>query len=107
MVTKKQTYCFVTYIRLDGGTASLVKKKTDEAAATSIEEWTTYTNMKASFANAGEVVYASAQGFKLFTPTEVRNYLALYILQGLSPSPQVKQKFQPQSIGPVNGMTWW
>jgi hypothetical protein len=36
-------------------------------------------------------------------PTEVRNYLALYILQGLSPSPQVKQKFQTQSVDPVNG----
>ncbi len=59
--------------------------------------------MKALLANAGEVIYASSGGFKPFTPTEVRNFLALYILQGLSPSPQVKQKFQPQSVDPVNG----
>jgi len=61
----------------------------------SIADWTTFTNKKAMLANAGPggIIY---QDFKPLTPQEVKQFLALYILQGLSPSPQIKQKFKPQ-----------
>jgi len=67
----------------------------------SIDEWTTYTNLRAVLMNAGSTFYS--KGFTPFTPQEIRNYLALYILQGLSPSPQVKMKFVPQSVDKING----
>ena len=41
--------------------------------------------------------------FKPFTSLEIHHVIALYILQGLFPSPQVKMKFKPQHINPVNG----
>jgi hypothetical protein len=78
-------------------------KKKDEPACVSIEEWTTFTNLRAILANAGKVVYSAAGGIKPFTPNEIQNFIALYILQGLSPSPHVKQKFQRQFEDPVNG----
>jgi len=40
--------------------------------------------------------------FQPFTPVEVRQFLALYILQGLSPSPQNKMKFWLHHDDPVN-----
>jgi len=44
-------------------------------------------------AGPGGIIY---QYFKPFTLEEVKQFLALYILQGLSPLPQIKQKFKPQ-----------
>jgi hypothetical protein len=41
--------------------------------------------------------------FKPFTVIEIRQFLALYILQGLSPSPQIKMKFKPQAADKING----
>jgi hypothetical protein len=51
--------------------------------------------------NAGTTFYQGS--FKLFRPLEIRRFLALYILQGLSPSPQVKMKFLSQSMDRING----
>jgi len=67
----------------------------------SMEEWETYTNLRALLSNAGSTLYPG--DFQHFTPFEIRNYSGLYMLQGLSPSPQVKQKFQPLSVDPING----
>jgi hypothetical protein len=63
-----------------------------------INEWTTYANKKAMLANAGV-----AGGVYKDSPKEVQQYLALYIFQGLSPSPQIKMKFVPQKEDPING----
>ena len=67
----------------------------------SIDEWTTYINLRAVLMNAGSTFYSV--GFTPFTPHEIRSFLALHILQGLSPSPQIKMKFVPQSVDKISG----
>ena len=79
----------------------LKKKPGDPAAMVSMEEWATYTNLRVLLSNAGSTLYPG--DFQGFTPFEIRNYIGLYMLHGLSPSPQVKQKFWPQSVDPING----
>ena len=68
----------------------------------SLADWTSYTNTKTMLINAGQLggIYPD---FKPFSPQEVKQFLALYILQGLSPSPKVKLKFKHQYKDPVNG----
>lgn len=79
-----------------------LKKKTGDSPSTvSIDEWTSYTNLWAILMNAGSSIYSGE--FKPFTPQELRRFIALYILQGLSPSPQVKMKFAPQAMDKING----
>jgi hypothetical protein len=68
-----------------------------------IEEWTTYTNQRAILMKAGSTLYHQKSSFTPFTPQEIRNYLALYIFQGLSPSPQIKMKLASQSFDAING----
>jgi hypothetical protein len=70
----------------------------DPVTLVTINEWTTYANKKAMLANAGV-----AGGVYKDSPKEVQQYLALYIFQGLSPSPQIKMKFVPQKEDPING----
>jgi hypothetical protein len=70
----------------------------DPVSLVTINEWTTYANKKAMLANAGV-----AGGVYKDSPKEVQQYLALYIFQGLSPSPQIKMKFVPQKEDPING----
>jgi hypothetical protein len=79
----------------------LKKKIGDLPCTVSIDEWTSYTNLRAILMNAGSCIYSGQ--FKPFTPLEIRSFLALYILQGLSPSPQIKMKFVPQALDPING----
>jgi hypothetical protein len=79
----------------------LQKKAGASPSTVSIDEWTSYTNLRAILMNAGSSIYAGQ--FKPFTPQEIRRFLALYILQGLSPSPQIKMKFVPQAVDKING----
>jgi hypothetical protein len=78
------------------------KKRTDSISMVSIAEWTVYSNTKALISNAGQPgnLYPD---WKPFMVTEIKKFIGLYILQGLSPSPQVKIKFKPQSIYAING----
>jgi hypothetical protein len=64
--------------------------------------WTSYTNVKALKANAGNKgrIYPD---FIPFKPDELRQHIGVYILHGLSPSPQLTMKFQSQNVDPVNG----
>jgi hypothetical protein len=80
----------------------LKRNANDPASLVTINEWTTYSNKKAMLANAGAAggVYYD---WKPFSPKEVQKFLALYIFQGLSPSPQMKMKFLPQHEDPING----
>ena len=73
----------------------LKRKPGDPATLVTIGDWATLMNKKAMLGNAGAAggVY---HDWKLFSPMEVRQFIALYILQGLSPSPQMKMKFVPQ-----------
>ena len=41
--------------------------------------------------------------FQPFSVDEVMKHLAVYMLNGVSPSPQVAYKFEPQSVIPTNG----
>ena len=41
--------------------------------------------------------------FKPFSYQEIERFIALYILQGLNPSPQVEMKFNSQETDPVQG----
>jgi hypothetical protein len=77
------------------------RKKGDSPLTVAIEDWTTYTNLKAVLMNAGSTLYQG--NFVPFTPLEIQRFLALYILQGLLPSPQIKMKFVPQSVDKING----
>jgi hypothetical protein len=63
---------------------------------------TTYTNLKAKLANAGPggVCYPD---WKDFTVDELRQHIGLYVWNGLSPSPRLEMKLQPQHIDPING----
>jgi hypothetical protein len=62
----------------------------------------TYLNTHAMLSNAGNPSHIYPD-FKPFSPQEVKQFIGLYILQGLSPSPQVKQKFKPRNEDYVYG----
>ena len=68
----------------------------------SLSDFTSWTNTKAVMENAGPggVVYPE---YVPFTNDELMQHLGLYIVQGLSPSPQVSMKFQSPTSNPVNG----
>jgi hypothetical protein len=61
-----------------------------------------WTNLKAALADAG-TGGSYYPDFKPFKTKELRQHLGLYVLQGLSPSPQIEQKFRTQELDPVNG----
>ena len=65
--------------------------------------WTTFTNLKAGFQHAGKRGGPYEGEWKDFEPFELKKYIGVYILQGLSPSPQVKQKIRTQAEDEVNG----
>ena len=59
-------------------------------------------NTKALMVNADQEggVYPE---YKPFSPNQIKQFIGPYVLQGLGPSPQIKMKFKPQFIDPVNG----
>ena len=63
-----------------------------------------FTNMKAELDCAGDSKQ-DGLGYKFvnFTPSEIEQHLALYIIQGLNPSPQLASKAKPSSIEPLQG----
>ena len=69
---------------------------------TTVGEWTTWTNTKALLENAGQEGFPYPD-WKPFTVREIKQFLTLFILQGLLPSPRIEMKFSPQMEDPVNG----
>ncbi len=67
----------------------------------SISQWTTFANLRAILLNAGTPQYYPS--WQPFTPDEYKRFLALYIYQGLDPSPRISMKFKPQSEDPLQG----
>ena len=70
--------------------------------AVTLQDMTKWTNAKAMLACAGDKG-ASYSNFQYFSIDEIRSHLGLYLLQGVSPSPQVEQKFKNSEEDPVNG----
>ena len=64
--------------------------------------WANYLNVKAVSMGAG-VQGGLYPDFKPFSYEDIEKHLALYILQGLNPLPQVEQKFTSQANDPVQG----
>ena len=71
------------------------RKRHNSTNKLSVEDLTTWTNLKALLDNAGEGggVYPK---FIPFTIPEIAKHLGLYMLNGISPSPQVELKFFSQ-----------
>ncbi len=67
----------------------------------SMESCLSWTNTKARMQNAG--LGGKYPDFVDFTLDELMQHTALYLLQGLSPSPQIEMKFKSQVEDPVNG----
>ena len=67
----------------------------------SIESCLSWTNTKARMQNAG--LGGKYADFQDFTLDELMQHTSLYLLQGLSPSPQIDMKFKSQLEDPVNG----
>ena len=79
-------------------------QKKGDPSSSCIHKWCQYTNMKAEldFAgnkNSGGLSYK----FVPFTPREIEQHLAIYMIQGLNPSPQLRMKMRHQVIEPLQG----
>jgi hypothetical protein len=70
---------------------ALLPIKTTEQSSVSICQFTAFANMRAVLMNTGMAQYYKS--FKPFTPYEYKQFIALYILQGLCPSPRISMKF--------------
>jgi hypothetical protein len=78
------------------------KNKDGLKSMVSISDWTSYMNTRAILSNSGHKKHIYPD-FTPYSPQEVKQFIGLYILQGLSPSPQVRQKFKPHHEDFVNG----
>ena len=67
----------------------------------SMESCLSWTNTKARMLNAG--LGGKYNDYVDFTLDELMQHTALYLVQGLSPSPQVAMKFESQVDDPING----
>jgi Transposase IS4 len=68
----------------------------------SMDRLTIFTNLKAQLANAGR----GGTCYKDWTPfcvKEIRQFLGLYIWNGINPSPQIDMQLRPPSEDPVHG----
>ena len=67
----------------------------------SIEKMNTWTNTRAMMENAS--LGGKYSDFVPFSVSEIKKHIGLYLLQALSPSPQVEMKFSFHMEDPVNG----
>ena len=67
-----------------------------------MHKWANFLDVEAALMGAG-VQGGMYPDFKPFSYEDIEKHLALYILQGLNPSPQVEQKFTSQANDPVQG----
>jgi len=66
----------------------------------SMEKVLPWTNLRALIDNAN--LGGKYKDFTKFTLDEIMRHIGLYLLQGLSPSPQIEMKFTLQHKNPVN-----
>eukprot|EP00957_Ditylum_brightwellii_P188662 14361833-Ditylum_brightwellii.AAC.1 len=68
--------------------------------AFSVSEWASFLNINAYLQNVGSTMYGA---FTLFTPEWVEKHISFYIINRLSPLPQVEMKFSTQQHVPIDG----
>jgi len=78
------------------------RTKNTNPKAVTMDEYTAWTNTKAMMMNAG-VGGGKYARFVNFSKDEMMSHLSLYLLHGISPSPQIDMKFKPASEDPING----
>jgi hypothetical protein len=76
-------------------------KRSDTISSVSICDWTSYANLRGTMLNAGTPQFYPS--YTPFKPDEYKNFIALYIYQGLNPSPRVSMKFRSQVEDPLQG----
>ena len=77
-------------------------RRQDKNGVTSIANFTSFTNKKVYLYNAGSGG-TQYPDFKEFSVDEIMQHLGVYILNGLSLSPQAEMKFDLQKKNPTNG----
>ena len=78
--------------------------KKGESNSLCIQKWCQFTNMKAQLDFAGNAEFGGlSYKFVPFTPREIEQHLAMYMIQGLNPSPQLKLKSKSQSVESIQG----
>jgi hypothetical protein len=80
--------------------ANVKGNKTNKFA---VLNWTAYSNAKAMMCNAGEPGSIYAGKFKPFKNDNISAMLGVYIIDGLTPSPQLMWKMQVQERQPTHG----
>ena len=77
--------------------------KGDKTTVFAVSNWTAYSNTKTIMCNAGEPGSIYAGRFKPFKNKDISAMLAVYIIDGLAPSPQLTWKMQDQEHQPTQG----
>ena len=77
-------------------------KRQDNPNVITLDDLTSWTNKKAYLANAGKGG-SNYKSWKPFSVSEIQKHLGLFIINGLSPSPQVAMKLNSQDKDPING----
>ena len=80
---------------------AFLPQRSSSAEGMSIEKLLSWTNMRAILDNAS--LGGKYSDFTPFSLDEIMQHIALYLFQGLSPSPQVAMKFHSQTEDQVNG----
>ncbi len=74
--------------------------KADGTTKFAVSNWTIYANMKAIMCNTGEEGHIFPIKFKTFKHLDIMKMIGVYVLDGLSPTPQLVKKMQLQSKEP-------
>ena len=77
--------------------------KGDRVSKFSVANWCSYTNTKASIVNAGEPGHIFSGKYKPFSIRGFFQMIGVYIVDGLSPTPELTRKMQPQSKERTHG----
>ncbi len=72
--------------------AKLADMKGNKETKFAISNWTIYSNLKAVMCNAGEEGHIFANKFCPFENADIAKMLGVYVLDGLSPLPQLVKK---------------
>ena len=68
-----------------------------------MSNWSKYTSVKAAMADAGEPGHIFAGKYKPLTTDDIRRQVGVYILDGVAPTPQLKDKMKSQSRARTHG----